>query len=176
MGIVAARFNADVVDELLKGCRRRLKELGLSPKQVEVFRVPGAFELPVTARAMAMNGRFDAVICLGAVIRGETPHFEYVAGECARGLQNVSILTGVPVIFGVLTTNNDEQAWDRTGGKHGHGGVKSAEAAMEMIATLKAVGPAEGAEEWGCGCGCGCNCKCDCGCEGECDCDCGCGK
>lgn len=139
IGIVAARFNAEVVEELLKGCQKRLKELGVGRDQVEVFRVPGAFELPLTAQTMARTGRFDAVICFGAVIRGETPHFDYVAGECARGIQDVTLAEGLPVVFGVLTTNTEEQAWDRAGGKHGHNGVKSAEVAIEMIATLSAI-------------------------------------
>jgi 6,7-dimethyl-8-ribityllumazine synthase len=139
IGIAAARFNAEVVDELLKGCLKRLKELGLGKEQIEVFRVPGAFELPLTAQTLAQTRRFDAIICLGAVIRGETPHFDYVAGECARGVREVSQAQGLPVIFGVLTTNTEEQAWDRVGGKHGHNGVKAAEAALEMIATLSAI-------------------------------------
>lgn len=139
IGIAAARFNAEVVDALLAGCQKRLKQLGVSKGQVELFRVPGAFELPLTAQTMAQSGRFDAVICLGAVIRGETPHFDYVAGECARGVQDVSLKTGVPVIFGVLTTNNEDQAWDRIGGKHGHAGIRAAEAAVEMVATLAAI-------------------------------------
>lgn len=139
VGIVAARFNADVVDKLLKGCQKRLKELGLTPSQVELFQVPGAFELPLTAKIMAQTGRFDAIICLGAVIRGETPHFDFVAGECARGVQDVALETRMPIIFGVLTTDNDEQAWDRTGGKHGHVGIRAAEAAVEMIAVLKNI-------------------------------------
>ncbi len=139
IGIAAARFNADVVDELLKGCLKRLKELGIDRARVKVHRVPGAFELPVTADALAATGRFDAVICLGAVIRGETPHFDFVAGECARGIQDVALKRGLPVILGVLTTNTDEQAWARAGGKHGHVGRQSAEAALEMIATLQAI-------------------------------------
>lgn len=139
IGIVAARFNADVVDALLKGCQKRLKELGVGKDQIELARVPGAFELPLAAKVMAKTGRFDAVICLGAVIRGETPHFDFVAGECARGVQDVALAEQLPVIFGVLTTNNHEQAWDRIGGKHGHAGVRAAEAAVEMIATLASI-------------------------------------
>lgn len=139
IGIAAARFNEEVVDALLDGCRKRLKELGVASKHVEIHRVPGAFELPVTAATMARTGRFDAVVCLGAVIRGETPHFEYVAGECAAGLREVSVQTGTPIIFGVLTTNTHEQAADRIGGKHGHAGTRAAEAAMDMIATLRAI-------------------------------------
>ncbi len=139
IAIAAARFNADIVDELLAGCLRRLAELGVAPDRVEVVRVPGAFELPITAKAFARTGRFAAVICLGAVVRGDTPHFEYVAGEAARGLQDVAIWENLPVIFGVLTTNTHEQAMDRTGGKHGHAGERSAEVAVEMIGVLGSI-------------------------------------
>jgi len=98
--------------------------------------VPGAFEIPLTAKAMARTKKFGAVICLGAVIRGETPHFELVAGECARGVAEVSREEMLPVIFAVLTTNNEEQAWDRCGGKHGHVGEQAAEAAVEMMGVM----------------------------------------
>jgi 6,7-dimethyl-8-ribityllumazine synthase len=136
IAIVAARFNLPIVDELLAGCLRRLGELGLGADRVDVMRVPGAFELPVTAAAFARSGRYAAVICLGAVVRGETPHFDYVAGEAARGIQDVAVQTGVPVIFGVLTTNTQQQALERIGGKHGHAGERAAEAAIEMIGVL----------------------------------------
>ncbi len=137
VAVVAARFNAGLVDELLAGCRRRLAELGLAGGRVTVLRVPGAFELPVTAKVLADTGRYAAVICLGAVVRGDTPHFDFVAGEAARGCQAVAIATGVPVIFGVLTTNTDQQAWDRAGGPHGHAGERAAEAAVEMAAVVR---------------------------------------
>src|SRR5256714_12501034 len=133
VAIVAARFNARIVDELLSGCVRRLEELGLTEPRVEVHRVPGAFELPVAARVLAGTKRFQAVVCLGCVIRGDTPHFDYVAGEAARGIQQVAISESLPVIFGVLTTNTEQQALDRTGGPHGHAGERAAEAAAEMI-------------------------------------------
>jgi 6,7-dimethyl-8-ribityllumazine synthase len=139
IAIAAARFNPDLVDELLAGCLRRLGELGIGADRIEVVRVPGAFELPVTAKTFARTGRFSAIVCLGAVVRGETPHFDYVAGECARGLQTVSIGEHLPVIFGVLTTNTQEQATDRIGGKHGHAGERAADAAVEMIAVLDAI-------------------------------------
>jgi len=139
IAVAAARFNAPIVDELLAGCLRRLGELGVADNHVEVVRVPGAFELPVTAKAFARTGRFNAVICLGAVVRGETPHFDYVAGECARGIQDVSIWEHLPVIFGVLTTNTQEQAQDRIGGQHGHAGERAAEAAVEMVGVLHAI-------------------------------------
>lgn len=139
VGIVAARFNAHLTDELLAGCLRRLEELGIDRERIEIHRVPGAFELPLAAKALAQTKRFGAVVCLGAVVRGDTPHFDYVAGECARGISAVSLSENLPVIFGVLTTNTEEQARERTGGKHGHAGVRAAEAALEMIAMIRAA-------------------------------------
>jgi 6,7-dimethyl-8-ribityllumazine synthase len=139
VAILAARFNADIVDELLEGCRRRLAEEEITGNRVEIHRVPGAFELPVAAKALAQTKKFSAVICLGCVIRGDTPHFDYVAGEAARGIQLVSIECSLPVIFGVLTTNTEQQARDRIGGSHGHAGERAAEAAMEMIALLARI-------------------------------------
>lgn len=139
IAIAAARFNQTIVDALLEGCLKRLGQLGISAQRVEVHRVPGAFELPLTAKALAQSKRFGAVICLGAVVRGETPHFDFVAGECARGVAAVALEEKLPVIFGVLTTNTEQQAWDRCGGKHGHAGERAAEAALEMIAMLRRV-------------------------------------
>ncbi len=136
VAVVAARFNAHITDELLAGCVRRLRQLGLTAEHVEVHRVPGAFELAVAARVMAHTKKFAAVVCLGAVVRGDTPHFDYVAGECARGIQQVGILECLPVIFGVLTTNTEQQALDRIGGPHGHAGERAADAAAEMIAMV----------------------------------------
>ena len=139
VAVVAARFNAHLTDELLAGCQRRLSDLGLEGERVEAYRVPGAFELPVTAKALATTKRFGAVVCLGAVVRGDTPHFDFVAGECARGLMQLSVGEGLPIIFGVLTTNTEQQALDRIGGTHGHAGERAAEAAVEMICTLHAI-------------------------------------
>jgi 6,7-dimethyl-8-ribityllumazine synthase len=102
--------------------------------RITVQRVPGAFELPLTAKLLAQTKRYSAIICLGAVVRGETPHFDYVAGECARGIADVALSEKLPVIFGVLTTDNEQQAWDRCGGKNGHAGERAADAALEMIA------------------------------------------
>jgi 6,7-dimethyl-8-ribityllumazine synthase len=137
--IVAARFNGAIVDALLSGCVRRLEALGVSPSRIETHQVPGAFELPVAAKALAHSGRFAAVICLGAVIRGDTPHFEYVAGEAARGIQAVAISETLPVIFGVLTTDTEEQARQRAGGVHGNAGENAADAAVEMAALMDKV-------------------------------------
>jgi 6,7-dimethyl-8-ribityllumazine synthase len=137
IAIIAARFNEPIVDELLAGCRRRLNELGIGDDRIDTYRVPGAFELPLAAQQAARTGRFAAVICLGAVIRGDTPHFDYVAGECARGIQQASLTEQIPVIFGVLTTNTEQQALDRTGGPHGHAGERAADAAAEMVLLLR---------------------------------------
>jgi len=137
IAIVASRFNWHVVEKLLDGCTKRLAELKVAGRRVEVHHVPGAFELPLAAKVLARTRRFDAVICLGAVIRGETPHFDYVAGEAARGIAAVALAEQIPVIFGVLTTNNERQALERCGGRHGHAGVRAAEAALEMIAMIR---------------------------------------
>lgn len=139
IGIVAARFNAAIVDELMAGCERRLRELGIDATRIETIRVPGAFELPIAAQVMARTKKFVAIICLGAVVRGDTPHFDYVAGECARGIARVSLDESLPVIFGVLTTNTEQQARDRIGGSHGHAGERAAEAAIEMAAMMENV-------------------------------------
>jgi 6,7-dimethyl-8-ribityllumazine synthase len=140
IAVAAARFNAHIVDELLAGCLRRLGQLGLPADRIDVHHVPGAFELPVAAKLLAQTKRFGAVICLGCVIRGDTPHFDYVAGECARGIQQVAIDESLPVIFGVLTTNTEEQAITRVGGSHGHAGERAAEAAAEMVALAAHIG------------------------------------
>ncbi|HEY1923298.1 MAG TPA: 6,7-dimethyl-8-ribityllumazine synthase [Tepidisphaeraceae bacterium] len=127
--VIAARFNEHIVDELLRGCVARLGELGIGSSKISVHRVPGAFELPLAAKWAGQTRKCAAVICLGAVIRGDTPHFDFVAGEAARGIQDVGLELGIPVIFGVLTTNNEEQAKQRI-----DVGMRSAEAAVEMIA------------------------------------------
>lgn len=137
VAIVAARFNEKIVDELLVGCLRRLAQLGMTGAHVSVFRVPGAFEIPVAAQALALTKQLSAVICLGCIVRGDTPHFDFIANETARGVQQVAIAASLPVIFGVLTTNTEQQAWDRAGGSHGHAGERAAEAALEMIAVLR---------------------------------------
>jgi 6,7-dimethyl-8-ribityllumazine synthase len=139
VAIVAARFNAHIVDELLVGCEERLAAIGFTNESVEVHRVPGAFELPVAARILGATGKFGAIICLGCVIRGDTPHFDFVAGEAARGIQNVAIELGIPIIFGVLTTETEKQARQRAGGKHGHAGEQAANAAAEMIVLASGI-------------------------------------
>ncbi len=139
VAVVAARFNAHIVDALLRGCIERLEQAGIDDSRIAIHRVPGAFELPVAAKLLAATKRFQAIICLGCVVRGDTPHFDYVAGEAARGIMQVAVSESIPVIFGVLTTNTEQQALDRAGGAHSHGGVNSADAAVEMIALSRAV-------------------------------------
>jgi 6,7-dimethyl-8-ribityllumazine synthase len=128
--IVVARFNSEITEKLLTGACEALKKAGAESHQV--FHVPGAFELPLAAKRLAQRGGFDAVIALGAVIRGETPHFDYVAGETARGLQQVALETNVPIAFGVLTTDTYEQAESRAGGDRGNKGYDAAMTAIQM--------------------------------------------
>jgi 6,7-dimethyl-8-ribityllumazine synthase len=137
IAVVAARFNHFVVDKLLAGAVETLNQAGISAQDLDIVRVPGAFELPLTARKLAQSRNYDAVITLGAVIRGGTPHFEYVCSECSRGVSEAARDTGVPVIFGVLTCDDMEQATDRSGGKHGNKGADSALAAIEMADLLR---------------------------------------
>jgi 6,7-dimethyl-8-ribityllumazine synthase len=135
VAVAAARFNGEIVDELLDACIRRLDELGIDGSRVEIYRVPGAFELPVAAKMLARTRKFMSIVCLGCVVRGDTPHFDYVAGEAARGCQEVALSEMLPVIFGVLTVNTEEQARERTGGKYNYG-ERAAEAAAEMMALV----------------------------------------
>jgi len=141
--IVASRFNELIVESLIRACVDTLLRHGASEKQIEVVRVPGAFDLPLIARRVATTRRCDAVIALGAVIRGGTPHFDYVAGQCAAGLASAAQETGIPVAFGVLTTDTIEQAIERAGTKAGNKGWEAAVSAIEMIslgAALDAAG------------------------------------
>lgn len=140
VAIVAARFNSFVVDKLVSGALETLREQGVPDTQVLLVRVPGAFELPLIVQELAANSDCDAVIALGAVIRGDTPHFDFVAGECARGLSQVALDTGVPVAFGVLTCDTAEQALERAGGKAGNKGVDAAMTALEMANLLQMIG------------------------------------
>lgn len=133
VAVVASRFNEVVTEELLAGALTALGERGLGPGAAEVFRVPGAWELPWAAARAARSGRYAAVIALGCVVRGETPHFDFVAGEAARGLMEVAIETGVPVTFGVLTTDTLEQALARAAGPGGDKGRDAALAALELL-------------------------------------------
>jgi 6,7-dimethyl-8-ribityllumazine synthase len=142
--VVVSRFNEVVTGPLLEGAMAALRRHGVADEDVEVAWAPGAFELPLVARRLAETDRFDAVVCLGAVIRGETAHFDHVAGQCAAGIQRVALDTGVPCIFGVLTTDSMAQALDRAGGKHGNKGWESATAAIEMAGLLESLPKREG--------------------------------
>ena len=131
-GIVASRFNDFVVKALLEGAIEAIRRHGGDAEAVDVVWVPGSYEIPLVARELALSGRYDALICLGAVIRGATAHFEYVAGGAAGGISNVALESGVPVIFGVITTESIEQAIERAGTKMGNKGFEAAVSAMEM--------------------------------------------
>ncbi|MFO7958973.1 MAG: 6,7-dimethyl-8-ribityllumazine synthase [Candidatus Brocadiia bacterium] len=130
--LVVSRYNEFFSSRLLNGAEDCLLRHGAAEEDLEVFRVPGSFEIPLVARKVAESGRFDAVVCLGAVLRGQTSHFDFVAGECAKGVARVNMDTGVPTIFGVITTETVEQAVDRAGARTGNRGAEAALAAIEM--------------------------------------------
>jgi 6,7-dimethyl-8-ribityllumazine synthase len=136
VAIVAARFNDFIVASLLKGASAAWATRGGAPGDLAVIRVPGAFELPLAAKKLAASGRYQAVVALGCVIRGDTPHFEYVAGECARGLQQAGLETGVPIAFGVLTVETVDQALERAALDAGNKGGEAMDTALEMAALL----------------------------------------
>ena len=136
-GIVVARFNGFVVEELLSGAVDALKRHGVAEANITVIRVPGAYEMPLATKKAAESGDYDALITLGAVIRGGTPHFDYVAGECASGLSKIALDNNVPVAFGVLTTDTIEQAIERSGTKAGNKGADAAMSALEMVSLLR---------------------------------------
>jgi 6,7-dimethyl-8-ribityllumazine synthase len=139
VAIVAARFNELVVGKLVAGAVACLEGHGVAEDEIDLVWTPGAFEIPQVARRLASTGNYDAVVCLGAVIRGETAHFDFVAGEAARGIREAAEDTGMPVTFGVLTTETLEQALDRAGGKHGNKGWDAAMAALEMASLLESL-------------------------------------
>lgn len=136
-GIVVSRFNAFVVESLLSGAVDALLRQGVKKDNIEIVRVPGAYELPLMAQAMAESEKYDAIVALGAVIRGSTPHFDLVAGESSKGLASVSVDFGIPVVNGVITTENIEQAIERSGTKAGNKGAEAALGAIEMVSVLK---------------------------------------
>ena len=137
IGIVVSKFNEPVTSRLQAGAQEALQQLGISAEQIQLVRVPGAFELPLAAKVLAQSQQVDAVICLGAVIRGETPHFEYISEETSRGIGSVALETGIPVIFGVLTTNTVDQAMERSESSERNKGAEAARTAVEMISLLK---------------------------------------
>lgn len=136
-GIVASQFNSFIVDHLISGAVNALKSHGIDEKSIELFQAPGAFELPLVAKRVGESKRFDAIIALGAVIRGSTPHFDYVAGSCARGLADLTLQLDMPVAFGVLTVDTIEQAIERSGTKAGNKGADAALTAIEMVSLLR---------------------------------------
>ena len=140
VAIVAGRFNDDVTKLLLDGALYELAAMGLDPDSVPVVWVPGAFEIPLVAKQLAESGERDAVVCVGAVIRGDTPHFDFVAEACASGISRVALDTGVPVAFGVLTTDDRDQAFARAGGAEGNKGAEAAATAVEMVDLLRQLG------------------------------------
>lgn len=137
--LLVSRWNSFVVESLKDGALDTLRRHGIAEDQITIYYAPGAFEMPVLAKRLAAKGEFDAIIALGAVIRGGTPHFEYVAGECTKGLAQVSLDTGVPISFGVLTVDSIEQAIERSGTKAGNKGVEAASTALEMVSLLGKV-------------------------------------
>ena len=139
-GIAVARFNSFIVESLLEGAVDTLKRHGADEKDIEIVRVPGAFELPLAVQKMSAKGNYDAIIALGAVIRGGTPQFDYVAGECVKGIAQVMMQDSIPVAFGVLTVDTIEQAIERAGTKAGNKGVEATMSVIEMVNLLKNIG------------------------------------
>jgi 6,7-dimethyl-8-ribityllumazine synthase len=139
IGIVISRFNEFITGKLLDGAKDALMRHGVKEDDIETAWVPGAFEIPLVAKKMAQSGKFDAVICLGAVIRGATPHFEYIAAEVSKGIANVALETGMPLTFGVITSDTIEQAIERAGTKMGNAGFNAAVNAIEMANLLKSL-------------------------------------
>ncbi len=138
-GIVASRFNDFICGRLIDGAIDALMRAGAEEKDIAIYKVPGSFELPLTAKKLATSARFDAIICLGAIIRGATPHFEYISAEVSKGIAMVGLETEVPVIFGVLTTDTIEQAIERAGTKSGNKGADAAMTAIEMVDLFKKI-------------------------------------
>jgi 6,7-dimethyl-8-ribityllumazine synthase len=137
IAIIVSKFNTLITDRMLEGAERCLREHKVPEKNRKVVYCPGAFELPQVANRLAAQKKWDAIICLGAIIRGETPHFEYISTETARGIQDVALRHSLPVVFGVLTTDNEQQALDRTGGSQGHKGWDAALTAVEMVTLFR---------------------------------------
>ena len=140
IAIIISRFNEPVTEGLLNGALGRLAERGFSEQQILISRVPGAVEIPLVAQRLARQGTYKAIVCLGAVIEGETRHFDYVCSQVSNGCQKVALDNDLPVIFGILTTQTAEQAYDRVGGKKGHKGIESIDCACEMVTLLSDLG------------------------------------
>ena len=139
IAIVISRFNSFIVDRLYDGALKSLEANGIDNDAITVVKVPGAFEIPVAVKVLLDQNKFDAVITLGAIIRGETPHFEFISNECTHGISELAMSSGVPVIFGVLTVDNSEQAMDRAGDEESNKGYEAASAALEMISVLEQI-------------------------------------
>jgi len=139
-GIIVGRFNSFITERLLEGAIDCILRHGGSKENIEIVKVPGSFEIPLTAKKLAKSGKYDAVICLGAVIRGSTPHFDYVANEVTKGIAQVSLETEIPISYGILTTDTIEQAVERAGAKMGNKGFDAAMVAIEMVNVLKSIG------------------------------------
>lgn len=137
--IIVSEFNAHITDKLLEGALSRLAEHGVTTDDIDVIKVPGAVEIPLTAQLLAKKQRYLSIICLGAVIRGDTDHYDYVCEQVSNGCQQVMLAFEIPVIFGILTTNNEEQAQDRIGGKEGHKGKDAADAAVAMTTIIQTI-------------------------------------
>ncbi|PIE39674.1 MAG: 6,7-dimethyl-8-ribityllumazine synthase [Gammaproteobacteria bacterium] len=137
--LVVGRWNSFVVEHLLEGAMDALRRHGISDKQISIVRVPGAFEIPLVCKKLAATGKYDAIVALGAVIRGGTPHFDYVAGECVKGMAQVGLEYGIPVSFGVLTVDTIEQAIERSGTKAGNKGEEAALSALEMVNLISEI-------------------------------------
>ena len=144
IAIVAARWNASIVDQLIAGAQHALRERSVAPSHIDVVRCPGAFEIPSVAKKLCDTRRYDAIVCFGCVIRGDTAHFEFVAGECARGIAQLGLAGEVPVIFGVLTTENVAQAEQRADRARDNKGAEAAMAALEMISIYRGIGARAG--------------------------------
>lgn len=140
VALLATRWNVDIVDALLKGAQECLADWGVKPENVRVIRAPGAYEIPLATQLLLDSGEFDGVVTLGAVIRGDTPHFDFVAGECSRGLMDVQLKTGAPVGFGVLTVNTVAQAWERAAPGKGNKGYEATAAMLEMMRLARSFG------------------------------------
>jgi len=138
-GVVVSRFNEMISQRLLSSCRDGLLRHGASEDNIEVAWVPGSFEIPLAAQSLAQSGRYDAVICLGAIIRGDTPHFDYIASQASRGISKIALDTGLPVIFGIVTADSVDQAVERAGVKRGNRGFDAALSAIEMANLVKAM-------------------------------------
>jgi 6,7-dimethyl-8-ribityllumazine synthase len=139
VAVVGARFNDEIADRLVHGCVARIRDRGVPEDAIDVLRVAGSFEVPPAAMKLALTERYAAIVCLGVLIRGETPHFDYIAQACSQGIARVALETGVPCAFGILTCETEEQALARTGGPLGHKGAEAADAALDMVGLFAAI-------------------------------------